>query len=196
MRLRRLLGQGLAEEPRPNPLEARRDTPDEVAEPGVAEQPKQGASGKISTEVVDHTPVKKPSNGGTLQISRGEAPSAGGMAPAAQQTKKEEAVAKEKTVKEDQQRITQLEKQIQDMGKVQEMKKGGVVEMKSGVQPPASMPTAAASAPAHAKPKMTPRSALGGLFATALVRSHPSDIVFKNSSTTFGSKCLPLCSRR
>ena len=100
----------------------------------VSEEPKQGASGKISTEVVDKTPVKKPGNGGTLQISRGEAPGAGGKAPAAPAAQ-EEAVAKQKTVKENEQRAAQLEKQIQDMNKVQEMKKESVLTVPAGVQP-------------------------------------------------------------
>jgi pilus assembly protein FimV len=122
----------------------------------VSEQPKQGASGKISTEVVDKTPVKKPGNGGTLEISRGEAPGAGGKVPAGPQAK-EEAVVKQKTVAENEQRAAQLEKQIQDMNKVQEMKKGSVINLKGGVQPPSAVagkPAVSASAVGQARPKV------------------------------------------
>ncbi len=119
----------------------------------VAEQPKQAAGGKISTQVVDQTPVKKPGNGGTLQISRGEAPGAGGKAPAGQQAK-EEAAAKQQAAAENQQRAAQLEKQIQDINKVQE-KKESLVNLKSAVQPPSAVAPAltGASAIGQAKPK-------------------------------------------
>ena len=109
----------------------------------VSEQPKQSAGGKISTNVVDQTPVKKPGNNGTLQISKGAVPGAGGTA----QQAKEQAVANKQAVAEDKKRIAQLEQQIQEMNKVQALKqKPSVLTLKSGVQPPAET----ASAPAHA----------------------------------------------
>jgi pilus assembly protein FimV len=123
----------------------------------VPEQPKQGAGGKISTQVVDQTPVKKPGNGGTLQISRGEAPGAGGKAPAGQQAK-EEAVAKERATAENQQRIAQLEKQIQDINKVQEMKKESLVNLKGGVQPPSAVAPASAPAAASGAARVKPKA--------------------------------------
>lgn len=108
----------------------------------VSEEPKQRAGGKISTSVVDQTPVKKPGNNGTLQISKGEAPGAGGTA----QQAKEQAVANKQTVAENEKRAAQLEQQIQEMNKVQALKeKPSVLTLKSGVQPPAET----ASAPAH-----------------------------------------------
>ncbi|HKB59948.1 MAG TPA: FimV/HubP family polar landmark protein [Gallionellaceae bacterium] len=108
----------------------------------VSEQPKQRAGGKISTNVVDQTPVKKPGNNGTLQISKGAAPGAGSTA----QQAKEQAVANKQAAAEDKTRIAQLEQQIQEMNKVQALKqKPSVLTLKSGVQPPAET----ASAPAH-----------------------------------------------
>jgi pilus assembly protein FimV len=135
----------------------------------VSEQPKQGATGKISTQVVDQTPVKKPGNGGTLQISRGEAPGAGGKVPAGPAAR-EESIAKQKTVKENEKRIAQLEKQIQDINKVQE-KKQSLVNLQGGVQPhsavaPASSPLGARTAepakpqaPVKPRPKIAPAPA-------------------------------------
>lgn len=111
----------------------------------VSRQPKRRAGGKISTSVLDKTPVKKPGNNGTLKISKG----AGGKAPAAEQ-----AAADKQAVAANKKRIAQLEQQIKEMNKVQALKqkqgqKQSVLTMKSTVQPPST----AASAPAAAQPK-------------------------------------------
>jgi pilus assembly protein FimV len=110
----------------------------------------QVATGKITSSVADKAPVAKESAKEVLKLSKGEAPGnqvatgAGGK-PMSDQDKKnaaqEDAIAKAKAVKEAQDRAAMLEKNLQDMKHLAQLKS----EAAALAQPPS---TAAPAAPA------------------------------------------------
>lgn len=113
----------------------------------------QEASGKISTAVVDKAPATKAPAAEVLKLSKGEAPgdqtTAGGKAGSAKEKAKEkanardeEAVAKNKALKESEQRTAMLEQNIKEMQRLVELKN----------QAAAQAASAATAAPV-AKPK-------------------------------------------
>jgi len=115
----------------------------------------QIASGKITSSVTDKAPVAKESSREVLKLSKGEAPGdrtatgAGGKSMSAQDKKsaaQEDAIAKAKAVKEGQERAAILEKNIQDMKRLAQLKSEAAVLAQ---QPSAAAP---AVAPAPAKP--------------------------------------------
>jgi len=129
----------------------------------TAERPadKQEATGKISSAVIDKAFADKEPAKEVLKLSKGEAPNdkaVGGGKTSAQEkaiAKEEEAIAKSKALKEAEERTAILEKNVQDMKRLAELKKESA---------PVSAPTTAvtlnaASAPqpassvAAAKPK-------------------------------------------
>lgn len=90
---------------------------------------RQEFSGKISTVVADKTPPARESAKEVVRLSRGEAPgdkaAAGGNAKALQDklhSLEEEAVARGKTLKESNEHIAMLEKNIKDMQRLIELK--------------------------------------------------------------------------
>lgn len=109
----------------------------------VSAQPqesKQVSSGKISSSVADKAPVASDSAKEVLKLSKGEAPgdktSAGGIGKglSAQDKKnaaQEEAIAKAKAAKEEQDRVALLEKNLQDMQRLAELKEKSLAELKS-----------------------------------------------------------------
>lgn len=122
-----------------------------VAAPAV-QAPKQEAGGKVTTAVTEKAPQPKEAPGGKLVLSQGQAPggkpAAGGKAPAPQATAqqaKEEAIAKEKAAQEAEKRAAALEKNVQDMKKLVELK---------GSAPAAASAVAPASGVRPAKPKL------------------------------------------
>lgn len=115
----------------------------------------QVASGKITSSVADKAPVAKGSAKEVLKLSKGEAPGdqtatgAGGKSMSAQDKKsaaQEDAIAKAKAVKDGQERAAMLEKNLQDMQHLAELKS----EAAALAQPPST--AAPAVAPAPAKP--------------------------------------------
>jgi pilus assembly protein FimV len=116
--------------------------------PAMAEEPTQEASGKISTSVAEKTPAAKESTKEVLKLSKGEAPgdktAAGGKA----QSLQEEAIAKGKAQQESGNRVAMLEKNVQQMQKLVELK--GLPAAPAASAPAAA--SVAASAPAAAKP--------------------------------------------
>jgi pilus assembly protein FimV len=91
----------------------------------------QVATGKLASSVADKAPVAKESAKEVLKLSRGEAPGdqaaagAGGKSMTAQESKnaaQEDAIAKAKAAKEEQMRTAMLEKNIQDMQRLAELK--------------------------------------------------------------------------
>ena len=91
----------------------------------------QVATGKLASSVADKAPVAKESAKEVLKLSRGEAPGdqaatgAGGKSMTAQDRKnaaQEEAIAKAKTAKEEQTRTAMLEKNLQDMQRLAQLK--------------------------------------------------------------------------
>lgn len=115
------------------------------------QEPKQEVSGKISTTVADKTPAAKESAKEVVRLSKGEAPgdkAAGGNAKAMQDklhAMEEEAIAKSKALKDSNERIAMLEKNIKEMQRL--------VELKGQPVPPKAVPSKAEEpAPAEAKP--------------------------------------------
>jgi pilus assembly protein FimV len=101
-----------------------------AASNSVAEQaPKQEASGKIRATVDDKAPPAKESAREVVRLSKGEAPgdtaTAGGNAKAVQDklhALEEEAIAKSKALKDSNERIAMLEKNIKEMQRLLELK--------------------------------------------------------------------------
>ncbi|RFC40912.1 MAG: pilus assembly protein FimV [Candidatus Nitrotoga sp. CP45] len=108
----------------------------------TGEEPKQGASGKISTTVADNATAAKESAKEVVRLSKGEAPgdktSAGGNAKSLQNkihAMEEEAISKGKALQESNERVVALEKNVQDLQRL--------IDLKS--QPPAAQVTSAQS---------------------------------------------------
>lgn len=134
-----------------------------VRAPAAEREDKQEASGKISAAVTDKATVSKAPAKEVLRLSKGEAPNGeavgGGKTSAEEQAaaKEEESIARSKALKEAEERTAILEKNVQDMKRLAEMKKesapasapAGVVTMNG-----ASAPQPASSVvPAKPKPK-------------------------------------------
>ncbi len=115
---------------------------------------RQESSGKITSAVTEKETAGKEAAKGVLKLSKGEAPgdkSVGGSKPTAQDkanAKAEEAVAKNKALKEVQERTALLEKNLKDLQRLAELKKKALTgQAASGV-------AAASSAAATAQPKV------------------------------------------
>lgn len=121
---------------------------------------KQASSGKISTAVAESATSKAPAQE-VLKLSKGEAPGdkavGGGKASAQEKAnaKEEENIAKNKALKEAQDRTALLEKNVKDLQRLAEMKKQAEAATSSASAPSApAAPTVAASAPAVVTPKV------------------------------------------
>lgn len=121
---------------------------------------KQSATGKITTKVEDQAAPKEPGKE-VLKLSKGEPPAgtAGGTGNKALQDRirslEEEAIAKDKAVKESNERIALLEKNIKDMQRLLEIKSQNLAELQqqagaAKTPQPAAQP-APAPKPAEAK---------------------------------------------
>ncbi|RFC31803.1 MAG: pilus assembly protein FimV [Candidatus Nitrotoga sp. MKT] len=95
----------------------------------TGEEPKQGASGKISTTVADNATAAKESAKEVVRLSKGEAPgdktSAGGNAKSLQNkihAMEEEAISKGKALQESNERVVALEKNVQDLQRLIDLK--------------------------------------------------------------------------
>ena len=95
----------------------------------------QDVGGKISSSVADKAPVAKESAKEVLKLSKGEAPGdkvAQGPGAVSAQDKKnaaqEETIAKAKAAKEEKMRTAMLEKNIQDMKRLAELKAAGTTQ--------------------------------------------------------------------
>ncbi len=134
-----------------------------AAVPVKTERPvdKQEATGKISSAVIDKAFADKEPAKEVLKLSKGEAPNdkaVGGGKSTAQEkeiAKEEEAIAKSKALKEAQERTAILEKNVQDMKRLAELKKESapVSAPTSAVTLNAVSAPKAASSVAEAKPK-------------------------------------------
>ncbi|MGH8751125.1 MAG: FimV/HubP family polar landmark protein [Burkholderiales bacterium] len=119
-----------------------------------ADTAKQSASGKISTQVEDKAAPREPGKE-VLKLSKGEAGGGGkGALQDRLRTLEEEVIAREKTVKEASERIAMLEKNIQDMQKLLEIKNQSLARVQSSAakqaapQPAANPAEKTAAAPA------------------------------------------------
>lgn len=127
----------------------------------------QVATGKIASSVADKTPVAKESAKEVLKLSRGEAPGdkAGAGAtgkPMTAQDKKnaeqEDAIAKAKGVKEEQARAALLEKNLQDMQRLAQLKSeaAALAAQPSGAAPEAAVSAVAAASSVAAASEVKP----------------------------------------
>lgn len=124
---------------------------------------KQEAAGKISTAVVDKSVSDKEPAKEVLKLSKGEAPgdkAVGGGKSTAQDkanAKEEDAIAKNKALKESQQRTAILEKNVKDLQRLAELKKESAASAPAvAVTLGAASAPKAASSVAEAKPKAVP----------------------------------------
>jgi pilus assembly protein FimV len=137
-----------------------------AASGSAAEQaPKQEATGKITTMVADKTPAAKESAKEVVRLSKGEAPgdkaAAGGNAKALQDklhAMEEEATAKTKALKDSNERIAMLEKNINEMKHLLELKGQPVAPAK---------PVVSKAAEPEVKPEIKPE-AKPGVASTAV----------------------------
>lgn len=145
-----------------------------------AQLAQQVATGKISSSVADKAPVAKETAREVLRLSKGETPgdgataSTGGKVASAQDRRdaeQEESIARSKALKEEQDRIAMLEKQKQELRRLEQLK-SGLPEVKSqaaalaesakpatpasGVSEAPASPAAAADAPKPPKPAPKP----------------------------------------
>ena len=125
-----------------------------------AEQPaQQAASGKVGAVVEDKAAAAKEGPKEVLKLSKNEpaAGAAGGDAKSAARVHalEEEVVARDKAVKESNDRVAKLEKQIKDLQSLLEMKNKGMADL----QKPASTPPAATPPPAAASQPPAPQAA-------------------------------------
>lgn len=126
------------------------------AAPAVKSTPEQASSGKVTPKVEDRAAPAAEGQKDVLKLSKATPPAAtAGKADEALQEKlraqEEDAAAREKTLKESGQRVATLEKQIQDMQKLVEMKEKAQKEA-----PATSAPATPSPAPEVAKPAPAP----------------------------------------
>ncbi len=127
-----------------------------AAAPAAAHEARKEASGKVSTSVADKTPPTKESAKEVLKLSKGEAPgdkTAAGKAQSAQEkanAKQEEAIAKGKAQQEAGGRVAMLEKNVEQLHKLAELKGQPAAPAPGAVKPvppKAAVPPPVAPAP-------------------------------------------------
>jgi len=147
------------------------------AKPAADAAAKQAASGKITTAVEDRAAPAKESAKDVLKLSKSEVPGAGKLAAAGAgaggkemqgmkeqiHAMQEEATAKEKAIKEANQRITELEKNIKDMQQLLELKNQNLSDLQkqaatAKTAPPAAKPAEKPGTPV-AEQKAAPAAA-------------------------------------
>jgi len=123
----------------------------------VKEEAKQEAAGKITAKAEDKGAKPEEPGKDVLKLSKGEAAGSGAAAKALQEkltAAQDEAVAKEKALKEANSRIAELDKNVKDMQALLELKNKQLAELEKQAQAkPAAAPPPAAEAP---KPEVTP----------------------------------------
>lgn len=142
------------------------------AKPAQEDVARQAVSGKITTAVEDKATAAKESATDVLKLSKSEG--LGGAKPAAAvgggkdmqamkgqiQAMQEEATAKEKAIKEANQRISDLEKNIKEMQKLLELKNQNMADLQKQAAAtkatPTALPAPAPAVPAAAKPEEKP----------------------------------------
>jgi pilus assembly protein FimV len=120
----------------------------------VPAEGRTAVSGKITTKVEDQAAGGAPKD--VVKLSKGEAPGAGKGKPRSPADRirmlEEEAVAREKALNEANDRIAQLEKTLQDMKKLVELKSPGMAAAQQKAQQ-AAAPKPEPAAPAAKKPE-------------------------------------------
>jgi pilus assembly protein FimV len=129
----------------------------------AAEPAQQAAAGKITAKVEDQAAAAKQQPKEVLKLSQGE-PAAAAAAPAGDtkagqgqarvRALEEELVARDKAVKDANERVSKLEKTIKDLQALLEIKNKGMAELqKPAAPPPAAAATPAQPVPAQPAPK-------------------------------------------
>ncbi|MHB1187506.1 FimV/HubP family polar landmark protein [Thiobacillus sp.] len=134
------------------------------AAPEAQAAPDQASKGKITPKVEDRAKPAPAAQKDVVKLSKA-APSAAAAGSKADETRalqeklraqEEDATAREKTLQESGQRVAMLEKQVQDMQKLVEMKEKALAD--AAVPPPAA--SAPAPAPVETKPAPVPAPAV------------------------------------
>lgn len=129
-----------------------------VAETAVprGEVPKQEAKGKISAAVEDKAAPPPAPSKDVLKVTKGEAPASGKELQSLQskvQSLQEETTAREKSLKEANDRIASLEKNIKEMQQLIELKNKNLAELqKQAAAKPEAVPSPKPAAEAEVKP--------------------------------------------
>ena len=129
----------------------------------AAEPPQQAAAGKITAKVEDQAAAANQQPKEVLKLSQGE-PAAAAAAPAGDakagqgqarvRALEEELAARDKAVKDANERVGKLEKTIKDLQALLEIKNKGMADLqKPAAPPPAAATTPAQPAPAQPAPK-------------------------------------------
>ena len=121
-----------------------------------AEQPaQQAASGKVGAAVEEKAAAAKEAPKEVLKLSKNEPAAVGATGGDAKSTARvhaleEEVVARDKAVKESNDRVTKLEKQIKDLQSLLELKNKGLADLQkpAAIAPPAAAPQPSAPKPA------------------------------------------------
>jgi len=142
-----------------------------ASESNQSQETLQVATGKISSSVADMAPVAKQTAREVLKLSKGEAPgdkiaAGGGVKPMSEQDKnnvaQEDAIAKSKALKEGQERTALLEKNLQDMQRLAQLKVEAAALAKAQEVPATKVPDTAAVKPpapvAAVKPQPKPQA--------------------------------------
>ncbi len=126
----------------------------------VKEEAKPEAAGKITAKAEDKGAKPEEPGKDVLKLSKGEAAGSGAAAKALQEkltAAQDEAVAKEKALKEANSRIAELDKNVKDMQALLELKNKQLAELEKQAQAkPAAAPPPAAPAAEAPKPEVTP----------------------------------------
>ncbi|MFN7085425.1 MAG: FimV family protein, partial [Burkholderiales bacterium] len=135
----------------------------------AARESSTAAAGKITVRAEDKSAAKEAKD--VVRLSKGEPPASGGAAAGEMagrlRTLEEEAVAREKALREANERIARLEKTIQDMQRLLEIKSAGMAAAQQKAESAASAPEApsAVKPEAGARPEPAPATATAALEA-------------------------------
>lgn len=143
--------------------------------------PKQIVTGKISTTVADKTPAAKESAKEVVRLSKGEAPgdkaAAGGKAMQDKlHAMEEDATARNKTLKESNERIALLEKNIKEMQHLIELKGQLAQSAKTG-QSKVAEPVPSKAGESKIKPAVTAEVKQNAASATVKTDTQPASAV-------------------
>jgi len=147
---------------------------------------KQEAAGKITAAVTDKAVSEKEPAKEVLKLSKGEAPNGkvvGGGKPSVQEkaiAKEEDDIAKNKALKEAQERTAILEKNVKEMQKLAELKKQAAASAPAPA--PAPAPAAAVAAPLAASSAQAASSAAAAKPKPAPAKPKPAPKVVEQPS--------------
>ena len=160
------------------------------------EESGQAATGRLSGPVTDKGAPASGEPKEVLKLSKGEAPGAGKAAQEKIRGLEEELAARDKTIRESNERIAKLEKTVKDMQGLMELKSKGMADAgKPAITPPAPSPTLPkpetpmAQSPVITPPMPAPATpadtgATAGRHAAAADGSRACDAADRNADST------------